>query len=174
MIGMTPSMNAGSLSFAPLLKVRFVRLCAPFVVDPEHKAARRLEEPSYRPGTSPKYVRTAWYRDGVMLLADVRGGGAEGDTLVAVTPDYVPAKDVLQESVESTDMSSRVSDISEVSVDVSMTLVARCLYARGQPIPLAGLSEFAIQHALPARQFLVLTSSGIYKYEKSRPVDELK
>ncbi len=55
-----------------------------------------------------------------------------------------------------------------------MTLEASCLYTRGGSVPLVGLNELATQHALPPRHFLVLTSSGLLTYIKSRPVDELR
>jgi hypothetical protein len=63
---------------------------------------------------------------------------------------------------------------AEIPPSFYLTLEASCLYARGSNVPLVGLSEFATQHALPPRQFLVLTASGLLTYIKSRPVDELR
>jgi len=46
--------------------------------------------------------------------------------------------------------------------------------ADGRPIELVMRNELAIQHMLPPRQFLCLTSSGLHLIMKYRPVDILR
>lgn len=159
------------------LRVRFVRLSPPAITAQDCK--QKKEDPGYRPGSSPKFVRAAFSRDGVTLFADVRPAAAgtipEGDTLIALIPEAQGGAGAgLHEAVESVPLNARVADITEVDQEAYLTETARCLYARGQTTPLVGLSEFATQHAMPPRQFLVLTGKGLEVFSKSRPVDELR
>ena len=39
--------------------------------------------------------------------------------------------------------------------------------------PLLGLSDFAVQHALAPRRYLLLTATSLLVYTRIRPVDEL-
>jgi len=69
---------------------------------------------------------------------------------------------------------NRILDLAEMPSWFYMSLIGSCLYAKNQNVPLAGLNELATQHALPPVQLLVLTSSGLSMYVKSRPIDELR
>lgn len=75
------------------LRVRFVRLCPPAVSPDElNRGAGALGgarssslrvEPGFSKATSPSLVHAAYYKDGMLLLADA-GRSALGDTLVAI------------------------------------------------------------------------------------------
>jgi len=208
---------------SPALRVRFVRLCPPFVSDADLPSASsasaslpssasassasassssylpwsspftspyapapaavspaylnprtRPEEPGFKPGSSPQYIRSAFYKEGVCLLADVRGPSSAGDTLVMMAPENALECTTWHETVESKALQVRVSAIAEIPYEFYLSQVASCLYVRGAVKPIIGLSELATQHALSPRQFLVFTASGLHTFTKSRPVDQLR
>lgn len=165
-----------------VLKVKFIRLCPRYIsgqqlaADQDERSKRGVGLPGLR-DSSPQMVYKVYSHAGVLLLAEAQ----KEDRLVAITELNIQSaarattlSKSLEESVESKVIRGRITDIKEVPPSFYMDLVSRNLYARGHSQPVEGLSEFAIQHALPPRKFLCMTSSGLYTLSLSRPIDQLR
>lgn len=121
---------------------------------------------------SPSNVTQALYRDGAFLLADCH---ENGDHLVALLGN-TSARIGGFETVDKLELENEiVTDIAEVDLELYMykNPISSILHLTGRAKPVVGLSELTVQHALPNRQFLVLSGSGLSTYMKRRPLDEL-
>lgn len=151
------------------LRIHCVRQCPKQTRHTAGPALGRTREPGWS-DESPEHVRKTYYGNGVLLLADAK---ESADSLVAISRDPAVGNRLV-EYVEVLNMpQARVSDIAEVRPQFYLKGLAKYLTARGQKEPLVGLSEFATQHEVPCREFLVLTSTCVQKFMKLRPVDEL-
>lgn len=164
---------------AKQLDVRFIRLC-PSSLLPNAKNRNRCA-PDFNEDESPKDVSMALYKNDVFVLVDTL---PDKDALITInTAPNISRMQIpqLHESIEVKPMvDSRqrslghIFAIAERPSNLNLTVAAASLYASESDSPLTGLSEFATQHALPRRQFLVLTRHGLLSYSRRRPVDELK
>ena len=158
------------------LRVKLVRLCPPGLEEPEPErgaGGRRgvsAYDPAWRRGKSVEAVHASLSSAGVLLMAD--SIPAAGDHLVSVTRDFSPSSNRLIEAVHSSALPSKVADLAEMPPASSSPLAA-VLYARGQDMPLAGLSEHASQHVLGPRIFHAVTAVGLLVYSRRRGIDEL-
>lgn len=162
---------------------------------PHSRWSDNKEQPS-RNGISPGHsktslenVRLALYRDGVLVLAEGRDKGDQlASYLVGILSDTSgrmssdtkvgeqESKTKMFETVEKIEIENElVTAIAEVNQEMYMntSAISPILHARNKAKPLVGLSELCVQHALPNRQFLVLSGSGLSTYIKRRPLDEL-
>ena len=187
------------------LHVKFVRLCPPACSPDElnrgalaggagARASSQKIEPRYSKSTSPSLVHAAYYKDGILLLADA-GRSALGDTLVAVQREAYIARawggassmagsQKLLESLDAFDLESRIAELGEVHESSQLNLLSSALYSRSVSSaaasagfaarPLQGLSELATQHVTPNRHFLILTSTALLTLSATRPIDELR
>jgi len=151
------------------LRVRFVRLCPPAVSPDElnrgggagaagmgggMRASSQRVEPRFSKSASPSLVHTAYYKDGILLLADA-GRSALGDTLVAVqreahvagssgssassaytrswngsaSSSYAASAKLL-ESLDAFDLDSRIAELSEVAPSSQLNLLSSALFSR--------------------------------------------
>lgn len=187
------------------LHVKFVRLCPPACSPDElnrgalaggagARASSQKIEPRYSKSTSPSLVHAAYYKDGILLLADA-GRSALGDTLLAVQREAYTARSwggassisgtqKLLESLDAFDLESRIAELGEVHESSQLNLLSSALYSRSVSSaaasagfaarPLQGLSELATQHVTPNRHFLILTSTALLTLSATRPIDELR
>lgn len=163
------------------LKVKAVRLSPPGASAPvtdqrplRNQPVNQLTpfDPAFRRGSSPCFVHSAYYRDGVLLLADSIPQG--GDTIVGCLRDDEASTNKLVETVDSTAIPSKIADFTESSPLRGASPLADTLFARGQSKPLVGLHEFTLQHVVPARSFMLLSPNGMYVFTKQRPLDDLR
>lgn len=168
------------------LRVKFVRLCPPAITPEElHRGVSTTSvgsgsgigigrsskvEPRFAKGTSPSLVHSAYYKDGILLLADA-GRSALGDSLVSIHKDPRPPGSTtlnlqswqsssssssnlpasLNETIDSFDFESRIADVGEVHQASSMSLLANSLFAR--PTTSSSSSSFTSKYE-------PITSSG--------------
>lgn len=171
------------------LRVKIVRLCPP-AINPEElhrglatstaasSAAGRAAkvEPRFAKGTSPSLVHSAYYKDGILLMADA-GRSALGDSLVSIHKDPRPVAaggaasaaasssyggrpwgvgsssttyvSALNETIDSFDFESRIADVGEVHQASSLNLLSSSLFAR------ANASAFSSRYTVAAAPRLV-------------------
>ena len=149
------------------LYVKFVRLCPPAINSDEiHRGgstsmsvrAIGRVEPRYAKGTSPSLVHSAYYKDGILLLADA-GRSALGDSLVSIHRDPRPSSSSgasstnarswlgfgggfgshpiaqpaqLNEAIDSFDFDARIADVGEVDLASILTPLSSALFARSR------------------------------------------
>jgi nuclear pore complex protein Nup155 len=174
------------------LLAQLVRLCPPYVKlsHQQNQKSEYSRKPEYKEDCSPKNVKKAYYHKGILLMADASSD--RSDTMIAITPEHVQSgskeggvgpRGGLNELVHTTGQFQFIYDLSEKSEEFYLFgqpgSYANFLYAgvgKGQAydMPIRGLRELAVQHVLPNRQFICLTSNGIQTYEKMWPVDELR
>ena len=160
--------------YASSLRVKLVRLSPPGLEEPEVRGGVRAVsafEPAWRRGRSPAGVHLAFNKGGVLLMAESIPNG--GDQLVCINRDFTPANKLV-EAVDTLTVPAKLADIAETSSSTSSSSVlASCVYARGQQQPLVGLSEFATQHLVGPRVFVGLTAVSALLWSRRRAIDDL-
>ena len=160
--------------YASTLRVKLVRLCPPGLVEPEVRGGVRAVnafDPAWRRGQSPAGVHFAFNKGGLLLLAEAIPNG--GDHLLCISRDSTPTNKLV-EAVDTLTLPAKLADIAETSsVTSSSSVLAACVYARGQQQPLVGLSEFASQHLVGPRVFVGLTAVSALLWSRRRAIDDL-
>ena len=155
------------------LRLKFVRLSPPSIDEPEARGPRPAAafEPAWRRGRSPDAVHFSFASNGLVLLADSLPNA--GDRLLALNRDFSP-QSKLVEAVDCHTLPSKVADLAEAdAAPYSTSVLAPCVYARGQSQPLVGLSEFASQHVVGPRVFVALTPVSVLVLSRRRAIDAL-
>ena len=105
--------------------------------------------------------------------AAANGGASSGSAAAAATAVANASASAveLRETAEYVHLGPRVYAIAELPASYYLSSPGRFLFSSTQSIPLAGLHELAVQHAVPPKQFVALTGRGVLFFVKDRPVD---
>lgn len=161
------------------LSVSFIRLSPHNATQPinsTNQQTNRIQSYDPQPSdTSSKQVHAVYMHNNVMLCADATrsiSNNDTGDTLITITRDR--KNDKMDENVELINYDTLIADIDEINALFYSNSIALHTYSRAQLQPLIGLNEYTLQHCMPARQFIVLTSSAVLLYSKQTYIDQLK
>nr|CCA21393.1 nuclear pore complex protein Nup155 putative [Albugo laibachii Nc14] len=194
--------KAGSLQHKrpTRLELIYIRLPPPAVDINDSPPYHTKEgmQPGFVPGKSPSQVHSAYYRDGVFLLAN--GGKDKQDQFIGIAYDAIATtlksiyKPTVRESVSLDNTLGKVIDIKGLSVNrkkissTSSAIDPKHVTTAGSKrsfdtMSTAGsitsgsnaiIGEMTSQFSEPPRHFLTLTNAGIQLYRKIRPLDQLQ
>lgn len=181
------------------LEMVYIRLPPP-AVDVNDSPPYHTKEgmqPGFVPGKSPSQIHSAYYRDGVFLIAN--GGKDKQDQFIGIAYDAIATtlksihKPAIRESISLDNTLGKVIEIKGFGVNqrkissVSSAAGSNDGISSGSKrsfdtMAKAGKStsgneviigEMTSQFSEPPRHFITLTNAGIQLYRKIRPLDQL-
>lgn len=172
------------------LRVQAVRVCPRYVSAPAARTARRQYKPCFVAGQSPSNVRRAAQAHDCLLVADLRD--TLHDTLVAMTTTPVTRQQQQQQQAlqDPNPASSAAAPPVAYDENVEAHAADARVHAMAAVSPYRqqgqgqgqqqrhwaidpSASALALQHVLPATQFLVLTATRLTVLTVARPIDRL-